>query len=252
VVFTLPFKGVTPEAPEALRTYINANIEPKPKPWTIWEAVRATSAATTFFEPLVHGPPESRSRYIDAGLGFNNPADLVFEEAASFWTDTGYLNTERDIGCFLTLGTGMGDVTRMDNDTIVKAVSAKFRVPKQAVEAMKKIATSTEPTHRNMAQRFDHDTGVYQRFNVDQGLQAVSLFDYEKLEEIGTDARAYLGKHTVRMQLSKAVEVMRALGPQTRELMAEHKEDESEIFSWGDDKNTDDEKLKKRLDALRM
>lgn len=186
VVFTLPYKGPTAERPEFLRTYVNDN-DPKPKAWAIWEAVRATSAATTIFEPFVHGPPGSEIRYIDAGLGFNNPSDLVLEEAASLWGDSGYIDTRHDVGCFLTIGTGIGEVTRMDSDTIVKAITARVRKPLQAVKVIKDIATGTEPTHRSVARRFDPASGVYQRFNVDQGLQAVTLFDHERREDIAVD-----------------------------------------------------------------
>lgn len=249
IVFTLPYKGATPESPESLRTYINDNVNPRPKPWAIWEAVRATSAATTIFEPFTHGPPGSQIRYIDAAFGFNNPADHVMEEAASLWTETGYLDTRSDVGCLLSIGTGMANVTRMESDTIVKAITSKVRKPLQAVEVMKKIATATEPIHRNVARRFDPSSGVYQRFNVDQGIQAVKLFDHEKREEIEVDTTAYMQKHSVHWQLSQAVDIMKNIG--IRELMADRDESE-QIYSTGDGGVDEELKLKQRLEALRM
>ncbi|KAJ9138246.1 Calcium-independent phospholipase a2-gamma [Coniochaeta hoffmannii] len=249
IVFTLPYKGATPESPESLRTYINDNVNPRPKPWAIWEAVRATSAATTIFEPFTHGPPGSQIRYIDAAFGFNNPADHVMEEAASLWTETGYLDTRSDVGCLLSIGTGMANVTRMESDTIVKAITSKVRKPLQAVEVMKKIATATEPIHRNVARRFDPSSGVYQRFNVDQGIQAVKLFDHEKREEIEVDTTAYMQKHSVHWQLSQAVDIMKNIG--IRELMADRDESE-QIYSTGDGGVDEELKLKQRLEALRI
>lgn len=250
VVFTLPYKGPTAESPELLRSYISDN-EPKPKPWAIWEAVRATSAATTIFEPFVHGQPGSEIRYIDAGLGFNNPADLVLEEAAALWGDSGYLDTRHDVGCFLTIGTGIGEVSRMDNDTIAKAITSRIRKPLQAVKIIKQIATGTEPKHRSVARRFDPASAVYQRFNVDQGMQAVTLFDHERREDIAVDTNVYLGKYTVDVQMAVAVEKMKTLGLRTPELL-EDRDEGHEIFPLGTNKDEETEKLKARLEALKM
>ena len=171
------------------------------------------------------------------------------EEAASLWTETGYLDTRSDVGCLLSIGTGMANVTRMESDTIVKAITSKVRKPLQAVEVMKKIATATEPIHRNVARRFDPSSGVYQRFNVDQGIQAVKLFDHEKREEIEVDTTAYMQKHSVHWQLSQAVDIMKNIG--IRELMADRDESE-QIYSTGDGGVDEELKLKQRLEALRM
>ncbi|XRM40919.1 hypothetical protein ABZX51_004221 [Aspergillus tubingensis] len=251
VVYTLPYRGATPEEPEALRTYINVNINPRPKPWTIWEAVRATSAATTIFEPFIHGQSGSEIRYIDAGLGFNNPADLVLEEATSLWTDNGYLDPERDIGCFLTIGTGISSVTRMDKKTITEAITAKVRKPVQAIEVLMKIATGTGPTHRNVARRFNPTSNVYQRFDVDQGIEAFNLFDHERREDIEVDTNAYLRKHSIGVQLSQAIEKMKVLGLRTPELMGDRKEG-GEVYSVGENGDVDDQKLRDRFEALRI
>ncbi|KAB5516989.1 acyl transferase/acyl hydrolase/lysophospholipase [Coniochaeta sp. 2T2.1] len=251
IVFTLPYKNATPESPEALRTYINDNVNPRPKPWAIWEAVRATSAATTIFEPFAHGQPGRQIHYIDAAFGFNNPAHHVLEEATALWSDTGYLDTQNDVGCFLSIGTGMSNVTRMDNDNIIKALSSKVRKPLQAVEVMKKITTATEPVHRNVSRRFDPPTnGIYQRFNVDQGIQAIKLFEHEKLEEIEVDTDTYTRRTTTQWQLAQAVEVMAALGIRKPEML-EDREEGDEIFALRDG-DTDDQKLKERLQALRI
>ncbi|KAG8670481.1 hypothetical protein FPOAC1_009897 [Fusarium poae] len=106
VLYTLPFKNTVQQTATALRTYINEDKDPNPKTWTIWEAVRATSAATTVFEPFVHGPPGKEIRYIDAGFGYNNPSDLILQEARSLWEGDHYLSLHTDVGVFLSLGTG--------------------------------------------------------------------------------------------------------------------------------------------------
>ncbi|KAK4101658.1 hypothetical protein N658DRAFT_50632 [Parathielavia hyrcaniae] len=71
---------------------------------TIWEASRATTAATGFFEAMPIG--NTPVRYIDAGLGINNFGRAAFEEAKRLWPN-------RDIGVFLSLGTGRETVASL-------------------------------------------------------------------------------------------------------------------------------------------
>ncbi|KIO25018.1 hypothetical protein M407DRAFT_25657 [Tulasnella calospora MUT 4182] len=62
----------------------------------IWEAARATSCAPSFFPEIqVDGV-----YYSDGGLGYNNPAKVVLQEAQSLW------GPNQRIGCLLSLGTG--------------------------------------------------------------------------------------------------------------------------------------------------
>lgn len=44
---------------------------------TIWQARRATSAATSFFDPITIGNGHQGREYVDGALGFNNPLDEV-------------------------------------------------------------------------------------------------------------------------------------------------------------------------------
>jgi patatin-like phospholipase/acyl hydrolase len=45
----------------------------------IWEAARATSAASTFFEPIEIGP--YKQRFVDGALRHNNPIDRIDDES---------------------------------------------------------------------------------------------------------------------------------------------------------------------------
>ena len=68
-------------------------------PVTIWQAALATSAATTFFEPVtIHG-----RTFADGGLGANNPVDEVEAEAQTIWK-SGPLQSQ--LKCFISVGTG--------------------------------------------------------------------------------------------------------------------------------------------------
>ena len=47
----------------------------------IWEAARATSAASRLFEPITIGP--FQQKFVDGALRHNNPIDLVDQESSS-------------------------------------------------------------------------------------------------------------------------------------------------------------------------
>ncbi|PKX95157.1 FabD/lysophospholipase-like protein [Aspergillus novofumigatus IBT 16806] len=67
----------------------------------ICQAALATSATTTFFEPITIG---DRS-FADGGLGANNPVDKVEGEASNIWCfKTGDLKPL--VKCFISIGTG--------------------------------------------------------------------------------------------------------------------------------------------------
>src|ERR1700738_2801164 len=71
--------------PSRLRTYLSKQDHPT-RDCTIWQAGRATSAAPTFFDPVTFGVPPIR--YVDAGLGYNNPSREALGEALRIWTNS--------------------------------------------------------------------------------------------------------------------------------------------------------------------
>ena len=252
MLYTLPYKNTVNQTATALRSYINEDKDPTPKPWTIWEAVRATPAAITIFAPFVHGAARKEIRYIDAGFGYNNPSDLVLQEGRSLWEGEGFLALNVDIGVFLSFGTGMGQVVRMDDETIVEKLSAKVQAPLKAIGVMQKIVTDTEHTHRCVALQFGSNSVKYYRFNVDHGLQDVHLFDYMKREDMEVDTDAYLDKVEVERELKRCVEVMKVLPVREQGLLDYRPGEEETIYSLGEGGSLKDQKLRARLDSLRM
>lgn len=116
----------------------------------IWEAARATSAAATFFDPIVIG----RQKYVDGATGFNNPVEAVLEEAVSIWPDA-----IPGIQCLVSIGTGVPDPKDFGDNL------------KEVINTLKAIATETEETERRFFQNHKH-LGLgdrYFRFNVDKG-----------------------------------------------------------------------------------
>ncbi|KAJ6087603.1 hypothetical protein N7467_006517 [Penicillium canescens] len=151
---------------------------------TICEAALATSAATTFFEPVTIG---DRS-FADGGLGANNPVDEVEGEASNIWCpNTGDLKPL--VKCFISIGTGHPGIKPFE-DSMFKFLG----------QTLVHIATETESTERRFMARWARffDEGRYFRFNVEQGLQDIGLEEYKKKGSIESATDHYLN-HTVRM-----------------------------------------------------
>src|SRR5699024_10001429 len=89
---------------------------------TIWEVARATSAATTFFEPIKVG--RDGIDFVDAGFGYNNPCDELIKEARRVFGEHRGLQV-------LSIGTGLGSVVSI-KDTRMSIITA-----------LKKMATSS-------------------------------------------------------------------------------------------------------------
>ena len=128
---------------------------------TISQAALATSAATTFFDPVKIGD----RKFADGGFGTNNPVEEVEAEATRLWCPTtGDLKPL--VRCLVSIGTGKPGIKPFENSVI------KF-----LAQTLKEIATETQKTERRFSARWaKHLEGKrYFRFNVDQGLQNIGL-----------------------------------------------------------------------------
>jgi hypothetical protein len=131
---------------------------------------RATSAATTFFKPIRVG--RDGIEFVDAGFGYNNPCEVLVEEAQRQFPRRRSLRV-------LSIGTGLGDVVAISNTRL------------SIISALKKMATSSKKVAASLDDRYG-GTGEYYRFNVDQGLQDITLSDWEKASKISAHTRNYL------------------------------------------------------------
>ena len=131
---------------------------------TICQAAHATSAATSFFEPV---SIEDRT-FADAGLGANNPVDEVEGEASNIWCPK-TADLKPLVKCFISIGTGNPGLKAFE-DSMIKFLG----------QTVVEIATETENTERKFIARWAGHFGGkrYFRFNVDQGLQNVGLEEY--------------------------------------------------------------------------
>jgi len=163
---------------------------------TIWEACRATSAATTFFEPITIGPHEQE--LADGAVRYNNPIQQVYREANNLWPQ------RMPTALLISIGTGSAPGPSFQGSIA------------NIVEAMKQIVTETQNTANNFM--LDHGNMVEKdllfRFNVDQGLADVGLEEYKKRREIADATQAYLYSAETRRKWSKCVPKLRRMDPE--------------------------------------
>ncbi|TVY17760.1 Nephrocystin-3, partial [Lachnellula arida] len=152
---------------------------------TIWEACRATSAAPRVFESIFIGQPGLQAEYIDGGMGCNNPTQVLIEQAAIEF------GPSRNISCVVSIGTGLPKVIAFNTTSFRQQA-----VPSQLIDAMKDFATSSERVARQMKKDYEN-LDLIHRLNVEDGLQDISLEEWEKMGEVKTHTDHYLGGHDV-------------------------------------------------------
>jgi hypothetical protein len=164
-------------------------------PATICQAALATSAATTFFEPVRIG---NRS-FADGGLGANNPVDETEGEASNIWcAETGDLKPL--VKCFVSIGTGDPGMKAFD-DSMIKFLG----------QTVVDIATETQNTERRFVDRWagHFDNKRYFRFNVDQGLQNIGLDEYQKLGAMEAATSGYITHRVQKFRVRDCIQNLR-------------------------------------------
>lgn len=160
----------------------------------IWEAACATSAATTFFDPVtigLHG-----EEFLDGATGANNPIRELWSAAKDLWPE-GYI--EERIKCLVSIGTGQPSLDAFGQNI------------KDVAESLLAIATDTEHTaemfhreHRDLAR-----ANKYFRFNVNRGLERVGLEEYAKSSVIVAATKRYLESQEIYEKLLLCQESLR-------------------------------------------
>ncbi|KAA6415805.1 MAG: hypothetical protein FRX48_00523 [Lasallia pustulata] len=145
---------------------------------TISGAALATSAATTFFDPVTIGT----RTYADGAFGANNPVEEVLAEAKDIWSPKKD-NVGELVKCFVSIGTGVPGMTPI--------ASGAWKLMSQALV---EISTETEKTAENFRRRHGEmfkEKRVF-RFNVQKGLEQVGLEEDEKQGIIETATDLYM------------------------------------------------------------
>ncbi|KAI8945770.1 acyl transferase/acyl hydrolase/lysophospholipase [Xylaria longipes] len=144
----------------------------------IWQVARATSAATTFFKSIKIG--RDNVEFIDAGFGHNNPCEVLIEEARRLFPNHGQLQV-------LSIGTGLGDVITIKDSR------------RAILKALAKMAATLTTVARKLHNQY-RDSSQYHRFNVERGLQDITLSDWEKTSTIAAHTGNYLRNNQTAIQ----------------------------------------------------
>jgi predicted acylesterase/phospholipase RssA len=154
----------------------------------IWEAARATSAATTFFEPItIEG-----ETYVDGATGANNPINYLWAEAGDIWGGGNGLDPS-EIKCLVSIGTGVPALTPFDASVA------------GIVKALKAISTDTEES-ADLFQK--HHTSLFQenvafRFNVVPVLENVGLEEVQKWNDIKAVTDSYIQTEDTQIKMRR-------------------------------------------------
>jgi predicted acylesterase/phospholipase RssA len=183
-------------SPRLFRTYMVR--ENRSYNCSIWQAARATSAAPTFFTRIRIGEKDMEEEFIDGGLGCNNPVKQVLEEAEAAFGSNHYVT------CIISIGSGQAGVIGLKSpDAFQKAL------PLDLIQVLRQIATDCESAAEDIERHFKNISNMYFRFNVEQGMQGVTLAEGDKLGEVTQHTMQYIQKSVVSQKINAAVEAIR-------------------------------------------
>lgn len=135
--------------------------------------------------------------FIGAGMGCNNPVQQVLDEAELVF------GPKRQVDCILSIGTGQPETIGLrEPDAFQKLLLMKI------IRVLKALVTESEKAAERLVKSYENVSGVYFRLNVEQGVQGVTLAEWDRLGEVRTNTTAYLNKSHVT---KKADDVVAAL-----------------------------------------
>ncbi|KAK3310502.1 uncharacterized protein B0T15DRAFT_388954 [Chaetomium strumarium] len=161
----------------------------------IWEAARATTAASSYFKPQRLASPTEELMCIDAAIGVNNPVEYLLQEAVDEF------GSGRRLGCVVSIGTGTRGVR-------LEAALSGLRYYIGLVKTLKNTATDGEETHRRLQSRLHPFPGSYYRFNVPEAAEQVKLRHYQKIPVLKSLTARYLAGREIAAQVSQIAEAL--------------------------------------------
>ena len=126
----------------------------------------------------------SKTTFIDGAARANNPIEQMMNEARSLWPS-------REIGCLISLGTGVKLPEGFDN------TKGNPRLH-EVLRSLASIATDSETKARDFRATSEgralslRGNKKYFRFSVSQGIEQVDLADFQKLLYMGSMTTPYL------------------------------------------------------------
>ncbi|XP_044263334.1 calcium-independent phospholipase A2-gamma-like [Tribolium madens] len=146
----------------------------------IWEAVRASAAAPTYFEEF----KLENMLHQDGGILFNNPTAVAIHEARLLWPEV-------PIQCVLSFGTGRTIPLPIDPNTQQSVRNSSW---KSKFYAIIESATDTEGVHTMLSDLLP--ASIYYRFNpyLTEMLDIAEI-DPKKVEQLLRDVVMYLRRN---------------------------------------------------------
>lgn len=200
---TAVYKGTKKSDPSTsifLRSYESRKEPPPDFNCTIWQAGRATSAIGLAFKPIQIG----QNTFIDEGAGKYNPSPHVLEEAAvNEWPG-------RDIGIFVSIGTGKrpGGTSSTQSEWWEGFVGGSVGAFAEARRRLISKIEGCEDTHIQMLNTELAKRRVpvenYCRLNVEVGVGEFGMNEWDRVSDMNTSTRRYLGKPEVQELLYNA------------------------------------------------
>lgn len=183
-----------------LRSYENQYQPPSNlDEWELWEALRATSAANTYFKEHSRG----NVRYLDGALKANNPVFQVLAEARELWDDPEVL--------MVSIGTGEKAPAPIQGNIIALA------------KTLTKTLLNTGDTEKRF--RREHksmvDDGLIYRFSV-PSLGRVKMENYRAIPAVIQETGRFMG------ELSELTQLMACSNKIQYMLSIDYKEGETE------------------------
>ena len=172
------------DRPFLLRSYNNPLSSSPTIDCKVWEAARATTAISPFFEPF---RIEAKDSTVEFGAPhFLNPVDVVYNEARNLWP-------EREI-ILVSIGTGAAPRNRFSG-----RLGASIEAVKSISTQAEAVAHTFELQHTGASMK----TSLY-RFSA-QNLADIGLDEYDAVAAIKAATQDYLGRMEMQDRLRRCV-----------------------------------------------
>ena len=204
---TAVYQGSTRQVPPALLRSYDSRKEPAPEAnCTIWEAGRATCAIGLAFKPMRIG----QSIFTDEGEGRFNPTPQVVDEAlVNEWPG-------RQIGCIVSIGTGKRVGKPEDSHhQWWEGISSGMQDFADARRRLTLKIQGCETIHQYMLTEHLKMRAIrpdcYVRLNVDEGVGDYGMNEWDRLPNVVTSTRSYLGKYETKAAIGNAAAKLGAI-----------------------------------------
>ncbi|KEP45593.1 kinesin light chain [Rhizoctonia solani 123E] len=190
-VFAMARHSLNASTPVMFRSY-NVSANPGPN-CTIAQALYATMAHPDLFKGIDIPDASVPQSFIGGEIGCSNPLAHVLSEVNRIYPS-------HRVACIISIGAGHARTIQLPSTSRLKLL-----LRTHDVAAMKGMATDSERVAEEMAGRFQDTSGVYFRFNVDQGVQDMKDGSWERLGETMEHTKAYLQKNETNQRIENAV-----------------------------------------------